>query len=132
MIDLSKFQVIPITDQTQRTPLLCVTGSTVAFGKGVLEALSSPRYAMLLINEETQTIILCECDGTQEGAFDFVKKQSDRYVRMKSRSLHNLCDKLANLTSDDYPYRVSGLIDSLTDGRPAVVFDMKKSRKTGE
>ena len=129
MIDITKLKTISINDESQRTPLLCVTSSTVAFGKGVLDVLKKPAYARILIDEASGIIVLFGAEEKEPGSFKFVKKESDRYVRLKSLHLHQLCDSLSGLSSADYPYRVSGKNDVTSDGRPAVVFLMKEARK---
>lgn len=132
MIDISSFKSVQIKDENQRTPLLCVTESTVSFGIGALDALAKPRYARLVVNDATHVVVLVACNAEDPDAFEFVKRDSDRYVRLKSRALHRLCDKLSGLTTADYPYRVSGKVDVLPNDQPAVVFYMGEARKVSK
>ena len=132
MIDISSFKPVQIKDENQRTPLLCVTESTVAFGIGALEALERPKYARMVVNDASGIIVLLGCCAEDADAFEFVKKDSDRYVRLKSRALHRLCDKLSGKTSADYPYRVSGKVDVLPNDQPAIIFPMREARKTSK
>ncbi|MDY6392771.1 MAG: hypothetical protein SPL80_08045 [Bacilli bacterium] len=132
MIDISGFKSVQIKDENQRTPLLCVTESTVSFGIGALDALGKPRYARLVVNDASCVVVLVACNAEDPDAFEFVKKDSDRYVRLKSRALHRLCDKLSGLNPTDYPYRVSGKVDVLPNDQPAIVFYMDKARKVSK
>lgn len=133
MIDISLLKTIPVKDENRRTPLLCVTESTVSFGIGALEILGKPSFAKMLVDEEKRILYLVACEKDDLDSFSFVKdEKKDRYVRLKSRSLHRLCDKLSGLTSMDYPYRVDGKEDFLTNNQPVVVFEMKEARKTGK
>jgi len=132
MIDISSFKSVQIKDENQRTPLLCVTESTVSFGIGALDALGKPSHARLVVNDASCVVVLIGCGPDDADAFEFVKKDSDRYVRLKSRALHRLCDKLSGLTPTDYPYRVSGKVDVLPNDQPAVIFYMKEARKVSK
>ena len=132
MIDISSFKSVAIKDENQRTPLLCVTEATVAFGIGVIEALARPSRARIVVDEGNSNLYLLGCEGDDPDAFEFVKNEKDRYVRLKSRALHRLCDKLAGLSSADYPYRVSGKVDVLPNDQPVIVFKMKEARKTSK
>ena len=132
MIDISSFKSVQIKDENQRTPLLCVTESTVSFGIGALEALNKPRHARLVVSSASNVIVLVGCLSGDPDSFDFVKKESDRYVRLKSRALHRLCDDLSGLSPSDYPYRVSGKVDVLPNGEPAIIFLMKDARKVSK
>ncbi len=129
MIDIANLKTISINDEAQRTPLLCVTDSSVAFGKGVLDALKKPAYAKILVDENLGILVLFGVEEGEPDSFKFTKKQSDRYVRLKSLALHQLCNSLSGFTSIDYPYRVSGKLDVTSDNRSAVVFFMKEARK---
>lgn len=133
MIDISNFKSIAIKDENQRTPLLCVTESTIAFGIGCLDALKKPRYARIVVDESSRRLFLFGCEENDQDSFPFVKDAiKDRYVRLKSRALHRLCDKLSGYTSTDYPYRVNGKDDVLPNDEPVIVFDMKEARKTSK
>ena len=132
MIDISSFKSVQIKDENQRTPLLCVTESTVSFGIGALEALGKPHYARLVVNDVSCVVVLIACNMEDSDSFEFVKKDSDRYVRLKSRALHRLCDKLSGLNPTDYPYRVSGKVDVLPNDQPAIIFCMKDARKVSK
>lgn len=132
MIDISSFKSVQVKDENQRTPLLCVTASTVSFGIGALEALGKPRYARLVANDASHVIVLVGCTADDPEAFEFVKKDSDRYVRLKSRALHRLCDKLSGYTPSEYPYRVSGVVDVLPNDQPAIMFLMEKARRVSK
>ncbi len=129
MINLSNYKTINIKDQSNRTPLLCITETTVSFGKGALDSLGRPQYARLIVSENERLIILVACSKDDDDSFEFVKKSTDRYVRMKSRILHSICDKMSGLTQANYPYRVDGKIDySSDDNKPVIIFDMSKAR----
>ena len=132
MIDISSFKSVAIKDENQRTPLLCVTEATVAFGIGVIEALNRPSFARIVVDEINNNLYLFGCDSSDPDAFEFIKNGKDRYVRLKSRALHRLCDKLSGLTPMDYPYRVSGKVDVLPNEQPVIVFKMKEARKTSK
>lgn len=132
MIDISSFKSVPIKDENQRTPLICVTEATVAFGIGAIEALNRPRYARIVVDSGNSNLYLFGCEQGDQDAFEFIKNEKDRYVRLKSRALHRLCDKLSGLSSTDYPYRVSGKVDVLPNDQPVIVFRMKEVRKTGK
>lgn len=131
MIDISGFTTIKIKDESSRVPLLCVTSSTVSFGIGALEALNKPAYARLVVDELGKRIFLFGSDSSDKDSFAFVKKATDRYVRLKSQYLHRVCDQLSGYSPDRYPYRVDGKIDTLANGNPVIVFAMENARKTG-
>ncbi len=131
MIDISSLKSIAVKDENQRTPLLCVTKATISFGVGAIDALNRPRWAKIVVDPAKNSLYLLACNQNDTDAFDFVKSEKDRYVRLKSRVLHRLCDKLSGFSSSECHYRISGNVDILPDEQPVIVFPMKEARKTG-
>ena len=132
MIDVSKFQSISVKDESSRTPLICITESSITFGIGAINALGIPPFAKVVFDEENKLLYLFPCLETDLDSFSFAESNKQRYVRLKSINLHRLCNRLSGRSPADYPYRAKGIADSLGDGTPVICFDMSKTYKGGE
>ena len=131
MLNIGNFKSYNIEKDGGRAPLLCVSVSSIIFGKGAIKALGGPSYAKILFDDEHKLMLLIPCEESDPDAFDFVGGYATNklYVRIKSSALRAKLNSLTGLDPEVAPYRVQGTFEPEVKG---LCFDLSKAYVPGK
>ena len=129
MIDIKNLKEITKAIQQRDMPLsLTVSDIRASFGVAVIRQLGYPRYAKILVNPETKTVVLFGCAKETENSFPFAKDENVKYAHVVRKDVCQTLDELASHINT-HPYTVIGQVDQISDNNVCIVFDMTTARK---
>lgn len=131
MLNIENFKSYNIEKDGGRTPLLCVSVSSIIFGKGAIKALGEPSFAKILFDDDHKLMLLVPCEQSDPDAFPFVGSYTTNklYVRIKSSALRTKLNSLTGFDPENAPYRVQGTYEPEAKG---LLFDLSKAYIPGK